>query len=58
MLAARPGNSRSATRLTAVPSPLDLIADWPVPAASAAVVGRSGVLAEYGDPAPGTGWPR
>ena len=32
-------------------TPLDLIADWPVPAASAAVVGRSGVLAQYGDPA-------
>ena len=30
-------------------APLDLIADWPVPAASAAVVGRSGVLAQYGD---------
>ena len=30
-------------------SPLDSIADWPVPAASAAVVGRSGVLAQYGD---------
>ena len=29
--------------------PLDLIADWPVPAASAAVVGPSGVLATYGD---------
>ncbi|GAY17067.1 serine hydrolase [Mycobacterium sp. shizuoka-1] len=29
--------------------PLDLIADWPVPAAAAAVVGRSGVIAEYGD---------
>jgi hypothetical protein len=34
-----------------VPDPLDLIADWPVAAASAAVVGRSGVLAQYGDPA-------
>ena len=32
-----------------MPSPLDLIADWPVPAASAAVVGRAGVLARYGD---------
>ncbi|MFN8033169.1 MAG: serine hydrolase domain-containing protein [Mycobacterium sp.] len=32
-----------------MPSPLDVIADWPVPAASAAVVGRSGVLARYGD---------
>jgi CubicO group peptidase (beta-lactamase class C family) len=32
-----------------VAAPLDLIADWPVPAASAAVVGRSGVLAQYGD---------
>lgn len=30
-------------------TPLDLIADWPVPAASAAVVGKSGVLADYGD---------
>jgi CubicO group peptidase (beta-lactamase class C family) len=30
-------------------TPLDLIADWPVPAASAAVVGPSGVLAAYGD---------
>ncbi|TGD90772.1 class A beta-lactamase-related serine hydrolase [Mycolicibacterium sp. CH28] len=30
-------------------TPLDLIADWPVPAASAAVVGASGVLAAYGD---------
>jgi CubicO group peptidase (beta-lactamase class C family) len=28
---------------------LDLIADWPVPAAAAAVVGRSGVLASRGD---------
>jgi CubicO group peptidase (beta-lactamase class C family) len=34
-----------------VPDPLDLIADWPVAAASAAVVGRSGALAQYGDPA-------
>jgi CubicO group peptidase (beta-lactamase class C family) len=32
-----------------MPAPLDLIADWPVPAASAAVVGRAGVLAQYGD---------
>lgn len=32
-------------------SALDLIADWPVPAASAAVVGLSGVLASYGDTA-------
>lgn len=32
-------------------TPLDLIADWPVPAASAAVVGKSGVLADYGDTA-------
>ncbi len=32
-------------------TPLDLIADWPVPAASAAVVGPSGVLATYGDTA-------
>lgn len=32
-------------------SALDLIADWPVPAASAAVVGPSGVLASYGDTA-------
>lgn len=30
-------------------SALDLIADWPVPTASAAVVGPSGVLAAYGD---------
>ncbi|MCI4675331.1 serine hydrolase domain-containing protein [Candidatus Mycolicibacterium alkanivorans] len=30
-------------------TPLDLIADWPVPAASAAVVSPSGVLAQYGD---------
>jgi len=34
-----------------VPAPLDLIADWPVPAAAAAVVGAAGVLAEYGDTA-------
>ena len=32
-----------------MPTPLDVIADWPVPAASAAVIGRSGVLAAYGD---------
>lgn len=32
-----------------MPTPLDVIADWPVPAASAAVVGTSGVLATYGD---------
>ena len=30
-------------------APLDLIADWPVPTAAAAVVGPSGVLAAYGD---------
>ncbi|MCV7346325.1 serine hydrolase domain-containing protein [Mycolicibacterium rhodesiae] len=30
-------------------TPLDSIADWPVSAASAAVVGAQGVLAEYGD---------
>ena len=30
-------------------TPLDVIADWPVPAASAAVIGRFGVLAAYGD---------
>ena len=30
-------------------APLELIADWPVPAASAAVVGPAGVLATYGD---------
>ncbi|WP_328357883.1 beta-lactamase family protein [Mycobacterium sp. NBC_00419] len=34
-----------------MPEPLDLIADWPVPAASAAVVGPAGVLATYGDQA-------
>ena len=34
-----------------MPAPLDLIADWPVPAAAAAVVGAAGVLAEYGDTA-------
>jgi CubicO group peptidase (beta-lactamase class C family) len=32
-------------------SALDAIADWPVSAAAAAVVGRSGVLAEHGDTA-------
>lgn len=32
-----------------MPTPLDVIADWPVPTASAAVVGRSGVLDQYGD---------
>lgn len=32
-----------------MPTPLDVIADWPVPTASAAVIGRSGVLAAYGD---------
>ena len=30
---------------------LDAIADWPVPTASAAVVGPAGVLSHYGDPA-------
>jgi CubicO group peptidase (beta-lactamase class C family) len=30
-------------------TPLDLIAGWPVPAAAAAVVGSTGVIAEYGD---------
>lgn len=30
-------------------TPLDSIADWPVSAASAAVVGATGLLAEYGD---------
>jgi CubicO group peptidase (beta-lactamase class C family) len=30
-------------------SALDVIADWPVPTAAAAVVGPSGVLAEFGD---------
>ncbi|MCX2930890.1 serine hydrolase [Mycobacterium sp. CVI_P3] len=34
-----------------MPTPLDLIADWPVPAAAAAVVGSAGVVAEYGDTA-------
>lgn len=37
--------------MSSVSTPLDLIADWPVPAASAAVVGPAGVLARYGDPA-------
>lgn len=32
-----------------VPTALDLIADWPVPVAAAAVVGRGGGLATYGD---------
>lgn len=32
-----------------VPPALDLIADWPVPVAAAAVVGRGGGLATYGD---------
>ncbi|PND59156.1 serine hydrolase [Mycobacterium sp. ENV421] len=32
-----------------MPAPLDSIADWPVSAAAAAVVGATGVLAEYGD---------
>ncbi|APE14372.1 serine hydrolase domain-containing protein [Mycolicibacterium pallens] len=32
-------------------TPLDSIADWPCPAAAAAVVGSAGVLAEYGDTA-------
>jgi CubicO group peptidase (beta-lactamase class C family) len=31
--------------------PLDLIAGWPVPAAAAAVIGPSGVIATYGDTA-------
>jgi CubicO group peptidase (beta-lactamase class C family) len=30
-------------------SPLDVISEWPVPTAAAAVVGPSGVLAEFGD---------
>lgn len=34
-----------------MPTPLDVIADWPVPNAAAAVIGRSGVLAGYGDAA-------
>lgn len=34
-----------------MPTPLDSIADWPVVAAAAAVVGSAGVLAEYGDTA-------
>lgn len=37
--------------MSSVSTPLDLIADWPVPAASAAVVSPAGVLATYGDPA-------
>jgi CubicO group peptidase (beta-lactamase class C family) len=32
-------------------SALDAIADWPVPTAAAAVIGRSGVLTTYGDTA-------
>lgn len=32
-----------------MPTPLDLIADWPVPTAAAVVVGSTGVIAEYGD---------
>ena len=32
-----------------MPTPLNLIADWPVPSAAAAVVGSDGVIAEYGD---------
>jgi CubicO group peptidase (beta-lactamase class C family) len=32
-------------------TPLDLLADWPVPAVAAAVVGSTGVIAEYGDTA-------
>ncbi len=35
--------------MTGVPA-LDLIADWPVPGAAAAVVGPAGVLGWYGDP--------
>ena len=35
--------------MAAMPGALDLIADWPVPAASAAVVGPSGILAGRGD---------
>lgn len=31
-----------------MPVALDLIADWPVPAAAAAVIGPTGVLADYG----------
>ena len=34
-----------------MPGALDVIADWPVPAASAAVVGPAGVLAQHGDTA-------
>lgn len=33
-----------------MPNALELIADWPVPSAAAAVIGPSGVLAEYGQP--------
>lgn len=32
-----------------MPEPLNLLADWPVPMVSAAVVGPSGVVAAYGD---------
>lgn len=32
-------------------APLEAIGDWPVPAASAAVIDKSGVLAQYGDTA-------
>lgn len=32
-----------------MPSALDLIADWPVPTAAAAVVGSAGILAGFGD---------
>lgn len=32
-----------------MPGSLDVIADWPVPTASAAVVGPAGVLAQHGD---------
>ena len=35
--------------MTAMSAALDLIADWPVPAASAAVVGPMGILASRGD---------
>lgn len=34
-----------------MPSALDLIADWPVPTAAAAVVGPAGILAGFGDTA-------
>jgi CubicO group peptidase (beta-lactamase class C family) len=37
--------------MPSAPRALDLIADWPVPTAAAAVVGPSGVLATYGDQA-------